>query len=858
MASSNGDSSFRRDDLLPPSVDFESLRQYTSLKLSIANQLRNLRDLLRKRENGASVQSCERLMAKLAEDQFTIAILGQFIRGKSTLLNAIIGRDLLPTGILPVTSVVTIVKFGARERLVVQRKGFQFPQHEPIDALKNCVTQQHNPENQDRIESVTIELPLPLLRRGLQFIDTPGVGSAIRAHTEATYSFLPNCDAVLFVTGADGALSEAELKLLSSIKRYAGKMFFVLNKVDLLADENGVIRVGEFIKSVLSRELGISKINLIPVSAKKGLEASLRESGSQFARSGLLYLEETLARFLATERETVFLKAVIDGARRLLGRELNETELIDRANQVGEAERCNRFDAIKAECTRLKTERFETLQTIREGLVKHLFGPTSQELSSCLSAESDKAIRWLDVYLRKGGARAAVSVTRRYSKRTARRFWTCLSHWMTRNEQSLARRMNAIIRNGLERLRLNLNDLSILPSKMFGLPVVEPPAIDEEFGALLLRPKFGIAFAEGWSPTIPWSLRFWPTVAVRRWLRNRLRSQLLTFVNNEHEVALNAIQKNVDEVLEALSARVSEYATDLEERATAILSGRQGRLEEDFQYKKVPTYRNELLVLDRNFYVLQEQLQAPRQICFAPSQPPLVGGFRAGSAPPVCVGVASGFTVRSCPVCEHLVNLSKEFFARFQYSLYNNERQQESFAMSGGFCSFHMWQLEAFSSPVGFSIGCAKLVRRISVQLGRTATSPEVAKESLKELLDEPKSCQVCALLREAERTQTRRLSASLLDGETRMVYTRSQGACLRHLEMLIEASSDEGTISFLLETASIVLQLISEDMEGFALKREATRRHLASEDEEDAYLRAVIHLAGARQNCVPWTYRHF
>jgi small GTP-binding protein len=309
MASSNGDSSFRRDDLLPPSVDFESLRQYTSLKLSIANQLRNLRDLLRKREREASVQSCERLMAKLAEDQFTIAILGQFIRGKSTLLNAIIGRDLLPTGIVPLTSVVTIVKFGARERLVVQRKGCQFPQHEPIDALKNCVTQQHNPENQKRIESVAIELPLPLLRRGLQFIDTPGIGSAIRAHTEATYSFLPNCDAVLFVTGADSPLSEAELELLSSIKCYAGKIFFVLNKVDLLADENGVIRVGEFIESVLSRELGITKINLIPVSAKKGLEASLRESGSQFAQSGLLYLEETLARFLATERETVFLKA---------------------------------------------------------------------------------------------------------------------------------------------------------------------------------------------------------------------------------------------------------------------------------------------------------------------------------------------------------------------------------------------------------------------------------------------------------------------------------------------------------------------------------------------------------------------
>ena len=160
------------------------------------------------------------------------------------------------------------------------------------------------------------------------------------------------------------------------------------------------------------------------------------------------------------------------------------------------------------------------------------------------------------------------------------------------------------------------------------------------------------------------------------------------------------------------------------------------------------------------------------------------------------------------------------------------------------------------SCPVCFSVGCAKLVRRISVLLGQTATSPEIARESLKQLLLEPKSCQVCALLREAEETEIRRLNGSLLGAETRKLYARSQGACLRHLEMLIEASSDEGTITFLLETASTVLQLISEDMEGFALKREATRRHLATEDEEDAYLRAVIHLAGARQNCVPWSYR--
>jgi hypothetical protein len=121
---------FPRYALLPPTVDFESLRRYSSTKLSIANQLRSLLDLLKKRGDESRVQSCEQLMAKLAEDRFTVAVLGQFKRGKSSLLNAIIGRNLLPTAILPLTTVITVVRFGTRERLVIQREGLQFPEHQ--------------------------------------------------------------------------------------------------------------------------------------------------------------------------------------------------------------------------------------------------------------------------------------------------------------------------------------------------------------------------------------------------------------------------------------------------------------------------------------------------------------------------------------------------------------------------------------------------------------------------------------------------------------------------------------------------------------------------------------------------------
>jgi hypothetical protein len=122
-SSPNGAERFRADALLPATVDFESLRRYASAKLSIVHQLRNFLDLLKKRGDESRIQSCEGLMAKLAEDRFTIAVLGQFKRGKSSLLNAIIGRNLLPTGILPLTTVITVIRFGARERLVIHRKG---------------------------------------------------------------------------------------------------------------------------------------------------------------------------------------------------------------------------------------------------------------------------------------------------------------------------------------------------------------------------------------------------------------------------------------------------------------------------------------------------------------------------------------------------------------------------------------------------------------------------------------------------------------------------------------------------------------------------------------------------------------
>ena len=196
--------------------DWSDLQTYTRARQAVAAVVRRLGTHFRHARDEPRAEACRELMVKLAEDRFTLAVLGQFNRGKSSLMNAIMGRQILPTGVLPLTSAITVLRFGSHERLVVERKGWPFPETAPFSALAGYVTQQGNPGNEKQVERVYVELPVPFLRRGLEFVDTPGVGSAVDANTATTMDFLPRCDAALFVTSVDTPLTAVETDLLSS------------------------------------------------------------------------------------------------------------------------------------------------------------------------------------------------------------------------------------------------------------------------------------------------------------------------------------------------------------------------------------------------------------------------------------------------------------------------------------------------------------------------------------------------------------------------------------------------------------------------------------------------------------------
>lgn len=171
------------------------------------------------------------LASRLKEDRFHLACVGQFKRGKSTLLNALLGERLLPAGITPVTSVPTIVRYAATRSARVRLKDAGWTQIDPA-SVADYVSEESNSENRKGVVAVEMFSPNPRLASGLCLVDTPGLGSVFAGNTVTTEEFLPHIDAAIVVLGADPPISGAELDLIERIAAQAENLFVVLNKSD--------------------------------------------------------------------------------------------------------------------------------------------------------------------------------------------------------------------------------------------------------------------------------------------------------------------------------------------------------------------------------------------------------------------------------------------------------------------------------------------------------------------------------------------------------------------------------------------------------------------------------------------------
>jgi len=270
-----------------------------------------------------AVEAVQRLAAerqRLLDERLVVVVCGEFKRGKSSLLNALLEEpDLFPVDAFFATCLITTVGYAPEETISVTVTGEDSSLRRL--EIKRCdiasyATESGNPRNIKRAQLISIQTPNPRLANGLTFVDTPGVGGVYEQHSAMTLGFLQNASAVVFVADATQPLMESELDFIrraaasARITDDATGNLFVLTKIDAVADFEEIL-ANTKAKLVEATGWPADTIPVVPVSARAKLDYLRDGSAESLELSNFEALEQVLWASLTKRRGRALLGSAL-------------------------------------------------------------------------------------------------------------------------------------------------------------------------------------------------------------------------------------------------------------------------------------------------------------------------------------------------------------------------------------------------------------------------------------------------------------------------------------------------------------------------------------------------------------------
>lgn len=197
------------------------------------------------------------------QEPMKIAIIGQFSSGKSTFLNALLGQEILPSGITPITAKICHIVYGNDYTLEIHYKNGNIAT-KPLHYMSEVSEDQNA-----KIAFYKLYAPLELLK-SMSFLDTPGFNSQNQSDTDTTNAVLESVDGIIWLALIDNVGKQSEREIITThIKRYASKSLCVLNQKDRLKNEDEIHTSLEYAKKAFS---GLFE-DIIAISAKNALHS---------------------------------------------------------------------------------------------------------------------------------------------------------------------------------------------------------------------------------------------------------------------------------------------------------------------------------------------------------------------------------------------------------------------------------------------------------------------------------------------------------------------------------------------------------------------------------------------------------
>ena len=401
------------------------------------------------------------LLDRLDAARLRVLVVGEAKRGKSTLINALLGRAVLPSGVTPLTAVTTTVRYGDDERVEVRFLDGHDEKH-PLVTLPDLVTERGNPGNRRRIAGVTVYLAAPVLEGGVELVDTPGTGSVFQWDTETAHEALRSMDAAVIVLTADPPVSASERDLLGRVAGLSVTTFAVLNKADHL-DEPGLAEALEFTERVLGEagQLG----TVYPMSARAALAGG---------EAGFTAFEADFTAYLSARGKADLHASAIAQARRIAGSLLDEVAVTRRAAEMRAGDAATRVRQFSDRLAEVAVHGRDavTIVTGESGRLLFALNDAADTDSVRLRREVGEQLDALfDGELREA---AAAEIERRGRERLAAFTVAAAEAWRQRRREAIEQGLAAVDARLAADLKAELDVLRESAAELLGLDLAVP------------------------------------------------------------------------------------------------------------------------------------------------------------------------------------------------------------------------------------------------------------------------------------------------------------------------------------------------------------------------------------------------
>ncbi|MDP3115088.1 MAG: dynamin family protein [Candidatus Cloacimonadaceae bacterium] len=245
-----------------------------------------------------TAEKIQKYRQAISDDMFIVTVVGEFNRGKSTLINAIMGCNVIPTSIRPTTATINIIHYS-KEPVIeihktsgeVERIDFTSDAFQDYTALKAF--------DASSVKYVRVGYPISYLKDGTVLVDTPGVNDINEQRLTITYGYLPNSDAVLFLMNASTPFKSTEKEFLEThvLGNKVKKVFFLINRIDELSDGDVNESITE-IKKQLKDVIKTDDFKVYPISSIRALKGIMLHDKELIKASRVESFTSDLKEFL--------------------------------------------------------------------------------------------------------------------------------------------------------------------------------------------------------------------------------------------------------------------------------------------------------------------------------------------------------------------------------------------------------------------------------------------------------------------------------------------------------------------------------------------------------------------------------